>query len=114
MGKTDGRSNRVWRRIRLQVLLEEPRCYRCGRRATTVDHIIPLSQAPHLAHVRSNLRSACLSCNSRGGAKLTNAKRKARGDLPPWQKRPVKRRAPAPPKPSAPRNLLGNVTKLEW
>lgn len=61
---THGRKGRPWRRLREQVLAEEPVCRYCGIRAsTTVDHVLPLSRFPHLAHVRSNLTGACTSCN---------------------------------------------------
>jgi 5-methylcytosine-specific restriction endonuclease McrA len=75
-----GRSGRPWRRIREQVLARDPLCMirgpRCTRISTTVDHIVPLSVDPSLAHDLSNLRGACGPCNYRGGAKLTNARRR--------------------------------------
>jgi len=62
-------STREWRRLRAQVLREEPACWLrlpgCTLRSTTADHIIPISAAPHLRMVRSNLRGACRSCNYR-------------------------------------------------
>ncbi len=71
-----GRSGRPWRRLREQVLREEPYCTvrgpKCRGVSTTVDHIVPLSLDPSLAHVRSNLRGACSACNYRGGALITN------------------------------------------
>lgn len=76
-----GRSGRPWRRLREQVLREEPWCQirgpKCTGTSTTVDHAVPLSVAPHLAHVRSNLRGACAACNYRGGARITNGYRAA-------------------------------------
>jgi 5-methylcytosine-specific restriction endonuclease McrA len=76
MAATHGRSGRPWRRLREQVLREEPYCAirgpRCRLYSTTVDHIVPLSVAPELAHVRSNLRGACGACNYAGGARITN------------------------------------------
>ena len=63
-----GRRGRVWRRLRAQVLRQEPTCYWCGRRPSTcVDHLLPLSQRPDLAHVRSNLVGACMPCNASKG-----------------------------------------------
>lgn len=76
---THGRSGRPWRALRARVLREEPYCEirgpKCKRVATTVDHIVPLSVDPSLAHVRENLRSACTACNYAGGARITNGKR---------------------------------------
>lgn len=61
---THGRKGRPWRRLRAQVLREEPVCRYCGvRPSTTVDHVLPLSLFPSLAHVRSNLAGACRWCN---------------------------------------------------
>ena len=73
-----GRRGRPWRRIRQTVLKREPYCRiggpRCTRVSTTVDHVIPLSVRPDLAHVLTNLRGACGACNYAGGARITNAK----------------------------------------
>ena len=49
--------------------MEEPLCRHCLRdgrvvAATLVDHIIPLSEAPDLRLVRSNLQSLCSRCHS--------------------------------------------------
>jgi 5-methylcytosine-specific restriction endonuclease McrA len=89
--KTHGRSGRPWRELRLRVLREEPYCQirgpKCRGIATTVDHVVPLSVDPSLAHVRANLRSSCGPCNYAGGARLTNARR--RGYLPPPAPRPT-------------------------
>lgn len=78
--KSHGRSGRPWRRLQAQILTRDPWCTirgpKCTGRSTTVDHIIPLSIAPHLAHDPSNLRGACGPCNYRGGALLTNSKRR--------------------------------------
>lgn len=38
------------------------KCWICGKPATTTDHVIPLSRGG--SHWPSNLRPACLSCNS--------------------------------------------------
>ncbi|HEX8772601.1 MAG TPA: HNH endonuclease [Pyrinomonadaceae bacterium] len=47
-------------------------CYLCGRKledeVITLDHVIPLARGG--SHTASNLRVACLKCNSRKGAKL--------------------------------------------
>lgn len=82
MTTSQGRAGRPWRRIRLQVLGRDPWCTirgpRCTGRSTTVDHIIPLSRAPHLALELTNLRGACGPCNYAGGARITNAKARSR------------------------------------
>lgn len=71
MAASDGRRGRPWRRLREQVLREEPLCYLCRRRpSTVVDHRVPLSVAPNLAHVRSNLAGACAPCNGRKGDRM--------------------------------------------
>jgi hypothetical protein len=71
MAKSDGRMGHRWRQIREQVLGTNNVCHLCGvPGADTVDHIIPLSLAPELAHDLSNLRPAHRSCNSRKGAKV--------------------------------------------
>lgn len=64
-----GRTGRPWRRIRNQVLSASDICWLCGQAgADTVDHILPISLYPELAHDMSNLRPAHRSCNSRKGA----------------------------------------------
>jgi len=49
--------------------MEEPLCRHCLREgrvtaATLVDHIVPLSQAPDLRLLRSNLQSLCARCHA--------------------------------------------------
>lgn len=74
-----GRAGRPWRRLRAQVLQRDPACRirgpKCKGYSTTVDHIIPLSLRPDLAHDPNNLRGACTACNYAGGAAMTNARR---------------------------------------
>lgn len=66
MAATHGRKGRPWRRLREQVLREEPLCRYCTvRPSTCVDHVVPLSLAPHLAHHRNNLAGSCAPCNGR-------------------------------------------------
>ena len=56
----------AYRKLRLQVLKEEPYCTlrlsRCTGISETADYIIPWSKGGQT--IRSNLRGACLSCNS--------------------------------------------------
>lgn len=65
----DPRGTRAWRKLRDQVVREEPVCRlqiagRCTHWATTADHIIPVKQRPDLALDRGNLRGACGPCNN--------------------------------------------------
>lgn len=48
-----------------------PPCYACGRPAESIDHIVPVALGG--TDEIDNLRPACISCNSRGGAHLVNA-----------------------------------------
>jgi 5-methylcytosine-specific restriction endonuclease McrA len=66
-------STRAWRAVRLKVLNRDH--YRCQIQhpsvclghADTVDHIVPVSQAPQLALDPNNLRAACRPCNEHSG-----------------------------------------------
>jgi len=67
--RTAGRKGRPWRRLRAEVLSASDICWLCGLPgADTVDHILPLSRHPELAHDRANLAPAHLRCNSSKGA----------------------------------------------
>ncbi len=84
MAASDGRKGRPWRRLRAQVLREEPICRYCGvRPSTVVDHVLPLSRFPHLAHRRDNLAGSCRWCNGSKGARAAPAapRRPASGDV---------------------------------
>ena len=64
----DPRGTRAWRKLRDQVVTEEPSCWlriagRCTHWSTTADHVIPFVQRPDLALERTNLRGACGPCN---------------------------------------------------
>ena len=50
-----------WRRIREQVLSEEPTCRVCGEPSTVVDHIVPLYRSGRTE--RSNLQGLCKRCH---------------------------------------------------
>jgi 5-methylcytosine-specific restriction endonuclease McrA len=65
----DPRHTRAWRKLRDQVIAEEPLCWLafphiCTRVSTTGDHIEPVTQRPDLALTRSNIRGACQPCNT--------------------------------------------------
>ena len=67
--KSHGRMGHKWRKLREQVLAGNDICWLCGKPgADTVDHILPLSKFPELAHDLGNLRPAHRSCNSKKGA----------------------------------------------
>ena len=60
----------TWHKLSRMVRQQEGLCRAClhsGRltAATLVDHIIPISQAPDLRLVRSNLQALCASCHAR-------------------------------------------------
>lgn len=59
--------NSRYRRLRAQVLQTHPACAYCGRVATEVDHIIPVSAGG--TNTIHNLAPACTACNRRKGAK---------------------------------------------
>lgn len=78
---TAKRTGRPWRRVRLLVLQRDGyvcrmRGPRCTGVATTVDHIVPLHLGGSLLDP-ANLRAACAKCNYGGGARITNATRRA-------------------------------------
>jgi len=61
-------SSRRGRRFRLAVLERDNwTCFECGKRADTVDYIVPLVMGGTPLD-ESNARAACRSCNSRRGA----------------------------------------------
>ena len=68
-------STAAWQRIRRAVLrrdghicqLQGPRCL---GHATTVHHLVPSSQAPHLFWELSKLVAACRRCNYGDGARV--------------------------------------------
>jgi 5-methylcytosine-specific restriction endonuclease McrA len=51
---------------------------RCTGHATTVHHIVPSSQAPHLFFAEENLVSSCSACNYGGGRRtaVDNSRRR--------------------------------------
>jgi len=62
-------NTRAWRKLRRLVLAERPWCRYCEqagelRPADTVDHTVPVREAPDRAFDRSNLQPLCASCHS--------------------------------------------------
>jgi 5-methylcytosine-specific restriction endonuclease McrA len=69
VSKYDGRTSHKWKKVRAEVLASSDVCWLCSKPgADTVDHVLPLSIYPELAHDISNLRPAHRSCNSSKGA----------------------------------------------
>ncbi|WP_079635083.1 HNH endonuclease signature motif containing protein [Mycobacteroides abscessus] len=65
-----------WRQLSKRLRTQSPFCEFCGSKdGLTVDHIIPPSEAPKLAHEVVNLRVLCRSCNSRRGNRVTDIER---------------------------------------
>lgn len=62
----------AWRRLRADVLREEPQCRRCGRASVEADHILPRRRWPALALVRENVQGLCRVCHGQ----------KTRGEAP--------------------------------
>lgn len=58
-----------WFRLRHHFLKAHPTCCVCGTKASHVDHIKSIREAPHLRLVESNLRSMCGPCHSRRTAR---------------------------------------------
>ena len=63
----DPRATRAWRKLRDQVVREEPLCWLrlpgCTTFSKTADHVLTVKDRPDLAMVRANLRGACVPCN---------------------------------------------------
>ncbi|WP_457160644.1 HNH endonuclease signature motif containing protein [Mycobacteroides abscessus] len=65
-----------WRQLSKRLRKESPFCETCGSTGRlTVDHIIPVSEVPELAHEIANLRVLCHSCNSCRGNRVTDIER---------------------------------------
>ena len=60
-----------WRRLREDYLIENPECVMCGRIATVVDHIKPITQGGSIWRW-DNLQSLCKYCHNSKTAKESN------------------------------------------
>ena len=60
-------NNPRWQRMRLIHLKNNPGCVYCGRKANTVDHIVPHKGEASLMWDTKNFQSMCPQCHS--GAK---------------------------------------------
>lgn len=58
-----------WSKLRFRHLHHNPLCVVCGDKASHVDHIKSVREAPHLRLEPSNLRSMCGPCHSRRTAR---------------------------------------------
>lgn len=54
-----------WTKLRAKFLAYHPRCERCGKKATDVDHIRDVRNHPELMLNWDNLRAMCHSCHSK-------------------------------------------------
>ena len=91
--RTAGRMGRPWRRLQQWVWANFTHCYRCGEyvnqaitnprhpRARSVDHIVPLWLGGDPCS-RDNATLSHLGCNSRAGADMRHAHRKAMATPP--------------------------------
>lgn len=70
--------SQAYKRMCAQVKREEPLCWLCGKpidpdlayphpRSFSLDHVIPVSQRPDLALVRTNARASHRVCNLKRG-----------------------------------------------
>jgi 5-methylcytosine-specific restriction protein A len=81
----------LWRRLRAWFLRHNPRCTFCLERgvstkATVVDHIKSIEEAPELRLDPSNLRSLCDRCHNRRTAidqGIARDRQRGAGGLPP-------------------------------
>lgn len=64
---TDVRKSRAWKKLRDQVLAEEPLCQLryngCTGTSTEADHIKTVKARPDLALERTNVRGVCEHCH---------------------------------------------------
>jgi 5-methylcytosine-specific restriction endonuclease McrA len=68
----DPRHTRAWRRLRDQVVREEPTCRLritdvCTTVSTTAAHIVAVRDRPELTMERTNLEGSCAPCNRAAG-----------------------------------------------
>lgn len=58
-----------WYRVRHAYLQANPTCVVCSAKATHVDHVVSVRDAPHRRLDPTNLRSMCGPCHSRRTAR---------------------------------------------
>lgn len=63
-----------WKSLSKRLRRASPFCEACGTSADlTVDHVIPVADAPELAYAVENCRVMCRPCNGRRGDRVTLA-----------------------------------------
>jgi len=68
----DPRLSKAYKAFRLKILARDSyTCYYCGaeNKDMTIDHVIPISEAPELVISYENAVTACKPCNSRKGSR---------------------------------------------
>lgn len=70
--KRDARSSADYRAARARLKAHPTRCWRCGQRADTIDHVPPLAFHRHTGRACCELRPACARCNYADGARIAN------------------------------------------
>lgn len=68
----DPRLTKAYKAFRLQILARDGyTCYYCGaeNKDMTLDHVIPISEAPELVVSHENAVTACKPCNSKKGSR---------------------------------------------
>ncbi|MEI6505046.1 MAG: HNH endonuclease [Planctomycetota bacterium] len=91
-------NTRAWRTLRLRILdRDDHTCYRCGKDATTVDHIQPRAYGG--TNEDSNLAACCTYCNYSSGGAMGRIFRKGRPpiNLPSAHLSPMSRERPVSP-----------------
>lgn len=75
--------DRAWRKLRDQVVREEPLCWLrlpgCTTYSQTADHVLTVKARPDLSLVRANLRGACHPCNHKRNDKPVSELDRLRG-----------------------------------
>ncbi|WP_257399138.1 HNH endonuclease [Campylobacter lari] len=53
-----------WKKLRSSFINDNPFCFKCGRFAKIVDHVIPIRQGGEKLNV-TNLQSLCMTCHNK-------------------------------------------------
>lgn len=68
----------AWRRLSRRIRSQVKFCEWCGTKSNlSADHVIPISEAPHLRLEPLNCRVLCIPCNSRRKNQVTDEERQA-------------------------------------
>jgi 5-methylcytosine-specific restriction protein A len=63
--KTHRTYDEAWQRLSRSFLRRWPHCFRCGKPAEVVDHVVSIEADPSRKYDESNLESLCRSCHGR-------------------------------------------------